>query len=506
MRLEDVTAEIRPRAPWESIDLGCSLARKHLGKIWKAWAMTVFPLWLALAILLRDHPVWLFVSVWWLKPLYDRVPLMVVSRALFGAAPTFMEVLKAWPKMLVRRFFFALFLGRFSPARNLNLPVTELEGLRGADYRQRVNLLERNGGEGATMATLAGMMLEWVTGIGLVMLAVMLVPGHVSAQWWEGISEFFVYDSLTEFPAGFFWLVVVVYMLAITIMEPFYVSAGFALYVNSRTLTEGWDIELAFKRLGGRLTQLKSGTGSKGAALLLVGMLGLLGLPYADASDVNYRESAQEVMADEDFTIHHRNVEEPVEKSSSGDNSFLEWLGDLFGAAGVPGFMGVVGIIIFWIVTALVIAGIVYLIVKNKHVFRGGGGRRVGVATPKIEAVMGMDIRPESLPDDVVSAARQAWSDGNGHLALSLLYRGAITWFVYRGELPIEESDTEGDCLRRVQATKNSEYGSYFSGLTETWIHTAYGKNEPDGQRVMGLCDSWPFGKMAPGGKGGKTI
>jgi len=68
VRLEDVTAEIRPRAPWESIDLGCALARRQVGAIWKAWMVTVVPLWLLLALLLINHPVWFMVVTWWLNP------------------------------------------------------------------------------------------------------------------------------------------------------------------------------------------------------------------------------------------------------------------------------------------------------------------------------------------------------------------------------------------------------------------------------------------------------
>lgn len=493
MRLEDVTAEIRPRAPWESIDLGCSLARKHLGEILKAWLMTVVPLWAVLAILLRDHPWWLLLCIWWLKPLYDRVPLMVVSRALFGAVPTCWEVLKAWPKMLVRRLFFALFIGRFSPARNLSLPVAELEGLRGEAYRNRVSLLERNGGEGATSATLAGMILEAVAGLGIVMLVMMFVPSQLSTEWREGFSEFMFYDRVAGFSTGLFWVAVVVYMLAVTVMEPFYVSAGFALYINSRTLTEGWDIELAFKRLGSRLADLKSGVGGQGAALMLTGMLGFLSLSSADASSGDYRESAQEVMADEDFKIYYHEVKVPVENGSE-NNGLFAWLGDLLSNFGVPGFMGAVGLAVFWVILVLIIAGIIYLIIKNKHIFSTGMNRQnSGVAVSKIEAVMGMDVRPESLPDDVVAAARQAWRDGDSHLALSLLYRGAITWFVYHGDLSVEESDTEGDCLRRVQATNHTEHGAYFADLTGVWINTAYGKNEPDEVRMIALCDGWPF-------------
>lgn len=84
MKLEDVTAEIRPRVRWESIDLGCALASRHIGAIWKAWLITIVPLWILLALLLRNHPFWFIVCTWWLKPIYDRVPLMVeIGRAHF---------------------------------------------------------------------------------------------------------------------------------------------------------------------------------------------------------------------------------------------------------------------------------------------------------------------------------------------------------------------------------------------------------------------------------------
>lgn len=497
MRLEDVTAEIRPRAPWESVDLGCSLARRHIGTVWKAWLVTVVPLWLVLALLLHNHPVWMMLIVWWLKPVYDRVPLMVLSRALFGSSPTAWEVLKSWPRLLVRRLPFALLLGRFSPSRSLSLPVAELEGLRGRAYSQRVSLLERNGGEGATMATLVGFLLEIVTALGVVLLALMMVPEHIVTRWLQGIGDFFVHSDITDLNSGFFWLAAGVQMLAISLMEPFYVSAGFALYINSRTLTEGWDIELAFKRLGARLRDLREGkkpsSGIGVAVLLAVAALFFTSQP-AQAAD-RYQESAREVLQHEDFTVHHREVKVRVEEeSSSGESPFLEWLGDLLKDFGLPGFMGLVGQIVFYVILTAVIAGLVYLIYKNRHIFQSGGRRgKGGGAKPKTEAVMGMDVRPESLPDDVVSAARKAWADGDAKLALSLLYRSSIAWLVHRADLPIEESDTEGDCVRRADALRDQSVVPYFKNLTYAWVDVAYGRRELAGERFDGLCAQWPF-------------
>lgn len=308
MKLEDVTAEIRPRVPWESIDLGCALARRHIGAIWKAWLVTIVPLWILLAVLLWNHPFWFIVCTWWLKPVYDRVPLMVVSRALFGEVPSVREVIRAWPRLMVRRLWFALVVGRFSPARCLSLPVSELEGLRGAAYRQRVSLLERNGGEGATSATLAGLILECVSALGMVMLVFMMVPSDVSERWFMEIGEFFSYSDWTEMTNGLLWTAATVRLLSFVLMEPFYVSAGFALYVNSRTLTEGWDIELAFKRLGARLTKQRQGklAGTHSSIILAVflGLTMMLFSPRAQARGGS-GEQAAEILADEDFTVYH---------------------------------------------------------------------------------------------------------------------------------------------------------------------------------------------------------
>lgn len=483
MRLEDVTAEIRPRVPWESIDLGCALARRHLGAVLKAWSLTVIPLWLLMALLLRNHPVLLILCVWWLKPIYDRIPLLVVSRALFGDVPKVMEVVRAWPKIMVRRLWFALVVSRFSPARSLSLPVAELEGLRGKAYSQRVDLLERNGGEGATMATLAGLLLEAVAGFGMIMFVMMIVPNEVSSRWFSGIIDFFNYSELADVPTGFFWLMALLYMATITLMAPFYVSAGFALYINSRTLTEGWDIELAFKRLGTRLA-----SGGQTLSMLILVAIGFAfgGLaPVAHADDA-CQESIQEVVSDEDFTVYQRYVDVPVDDGSSSSGSWLS-------GSVTPTFMGVFGLILFYVILGLVIGGAIYLIYANRYVFQGVRVGRILPELPKTTAVMGMDVRLKSLPDDVAEAARKAWCDGDYQLALSLLYRGSIAWLIHRADLPIEEGDTEGDCLRRVMALTDGNTVKYFTDLTGMWIAVAYGKKIPDEQAMIELCDRWPF-------------
>ena len=49
--------------------------------------------------------------------------------------------------------------------------------------------------------------------------------------------------------SGFFALALpIAYATAVLFVEPFYVAAGFAMYLNRRAELEAWDIEQKFRR------------------------------------------------------------------------------------------------------------------------------------------------------------------------------------------------------------------------------------------------------------------
>ncbi|MEZ5302318.1 MAG: DUF4129 domain-containing protein [Verrucomicrobiales bacterium] len=98
----------------------------------------------------------------------------------------------------------------------------------------------------------------------------------------------------------------------------------------------------------------------------------------------------------------------------------------------------------------------------------------------RARSVMGMDITPESLPQDIAAAARMLWGKGDARGALKLLYRGSIAWMIDAAGVPIEESDTEGDCLRRARRGTDGARAAYFATLTDVWILTAYATREPE--------------------------
>src|SRR5439155_11847221 len=97
MQLEGLTIALRTRTPWEATDLGIALVRTHAWKIYSAWlliTLPVFALTNALACWI-GIPWTAALAMWWLKPVFDRVPLYVISRAVFGHVPPLRETLRA---------------------------------------------------------------------------------------------------------------------------------------------------------------------------------------------------------------------------------------------------------------------------------------------------------------------------------------------------------------------------------------------------------------------------
>lgn len=497
MRLEDLTIALRPRKPWEAVDLGCALVRRDYGRIMLLWLITVVPVWLVLAALLRDQPAWFGVIAWWLKPLYDRVPLFHVSRAAFGSRPTVRETLREWPRLWSRFLLPSLLWRRLSLVRSFALPVLMLEGQKGKVARQRVATLASDGGSGGAGATWAFIKLEIAFWLGLSALVSSIGPA-------EGLPDF---SSIAQDPESYFevsaaqqWFSNLLYLIAMSVIEPFYVGAGFGLYLNSRTKLEGWDIELAFRRLAARLKPVA-------AALLTMAFL-LPGLCDAVekrmevpgkkvvAEEVSEaRQTVQEILKEDTFKEHSMTTSVWVDDASSDAapevTDLMVWLMQTSG----------------YVLLAFLIGWLIWWLLRNQHLFTGGVRRvRAKVEPPGPTVVMGLDIARESLPDDIVTAARAAWSAGRFREALSLLYRGSLSRLVEHLHLPISDSDTEDDCLEKTAALADASITSFFRQLTLIWVRAAYAGKEAQPDEFESLCRGWPFSSVAAAPRGQRVL
>ena len=243
MEVSRIALALRPRNPWEAIDLGFLLARENLGPVYRAWVATAVPVALAVNLLLLDQ-LWLAsLILWWLKPAFDRVVLAVLSRSVFGERSTLRETLAALPGLLLHSGLAAgLLWRRLSLARSFLLPVWQLEGLGGAARRARSRLIEKQARNPAVWLTVACIHIEAAVFLSVLGFLVLMLPDTLEVN----IRELFFREQA---PLWFAVLTNVLQFLSVTVVEPFYVAGGFALYLNRRSALEAWDVEIAFRRL-----------------------------------------------------------------------------------------------------------------------------------------------------------------------------------------------------------------------------------------------------------------
>jgi hypothetical protein len=238
MQIDAIALTLRPRSMWESCDLGVRLLQFSMRSVYACHLVVAVP---AFALCLATYPIepWLpAVFIWLAKPWLDQAILFALSRALFGE-PTAPLDLWAARKLLLRPNLLALLLLRLSASRSFKLPIVQLEGLSGREQRGRVRQLALRHRGVARAMTLAFANAELSLCSSVLVLRVMLAP-HIfglGGGWWSGFAG-----------AGAGFVSSIAYALAVAFLEPFYVAAGFGLYLNRRVELEAWDIEQEFRR------------------------------------------------------------------------------------------------------------------------------------------------------------------------------------------------------------------------------------------------------------------
>lgn len=260
MRLDALQVELRPRSGWEAMELGNAMVRRYGRAIWLPWFLVTVPVFALLnwaGWVLEVLPL-AWVAMWWLRPVFDRVPLYVLSRAAFGHTPTLGETLRAQLTWGWRPMLGLLTWRRFSPLRAAMMPVDLLEGGNRSQRLDRRRVIGSGVGGHAALLCLACVNFTVLLQISIGLLVLLFVPNEWAGQFADAI-----WREITNVPPP--WMLLVVNLtdfLAVSLIEPFFMGAGLGLYLNRRTELEAWDIEIAFRRLRQRLL-------GGGAALLL---------------------------------------------------------------------------------------------------------------------------------------------------------------------------------------------------------------------------------------------
>lgn len=535
MRIDQLNVVLRARSSWEAMELGTALARRQARAAWGAWLLASAPVFLlanGLAWWHGDAFGWAWLLLWWCKPLFERLVLYVLSRDVFGEPVSARQALRAQPRWDVRGFWGYLGWRRFSPVRNVCLPVNLLEGAdAGLRRLRRRAVLSAAAGPSALLTVLC-MAFEAVLVTGALAAIFLFVPVELLSDSWRAAWELVRQDT----PAwakfglnGVFWL-------AASVIGPFHVGAGFGLYLNRRTQMEAWDVEISFRRLRERLQQA--------APLLMLVVLFALPVAHApvhaqergmtgEADRQPADETKTEAEPDEDAEAEADEAQEPtpidVDDTPAGifgetevdtagfrqavqrayedplqqpKRTVSEWVKrnvdeeeekkrkdrerlkreaeekqsrEMAGSAGK--FVALVAEWGLWLL--LGVLALVLLLTARRWLpwLRGSARRKAAQGHALSEDSITL---PEVVPPDVATRARELWARGMPRQALALLYRASVGTVMERGGVVLPPGATEAQVLRAARRMPDARDRELFGAIVRMWQFAAYGNRLPE--------------------------
>lgn len=493
MDLETITVNIRPRSPWEAIDIGFLLAKRHYFKLWLLWLLAALPSLILLTsfclLLPGSTAKWSLLLFWFFKPFYEPSLLILISRALFGSQKSISEIVQEVRQKIHFKQIFTILYYRFSMFRSFSCPVLLLENLEGKESKKRRSLL-RNGYETSAILTLVGFFIEVVLSLSLMSILYWFIPEELR---WIDLGDFiFLPDN---------WLLLFCYFFSCSIFAPFYICSGFMMYISRRVELEAWDIEIGFKRIRQRLQKRKNNLIKTSSALILLVSVSLSSLTATGWSAGHDPETALNTIT---TVLEQKEFGEKVSKyhwvpkekeSPEVDSTWLEfWQGLIESLSNffshLARLLARFGQILLWCCAAFII---IYLLLKYSHLRRwlsGTSGSPSNNYTPA-QAIFGMDLRPESLPDDIVKVCSQLLIQKETREAMSLLYRATLSSLINKHHLEIHSSFTENECCEEVVKSRPGPEATFFHSLTSLWVFLAYGHKNPEIDVCRELIGTW---------------
>ena len=500
MNLNDITANIRLRGNWEAIDLGFAMVQRWWKSIYPPLAILTMSIALVLFIVFPLDTLWVASLIfWWLKPLYDRLVLHIISNKLFNNDISTWQALSALPSLIWNTGFFqSMTFRRLSLSRGFNLPIWQLERLRGKQRAQRQSDLQLGAHSHAVWLTIGMIHIEMFLVLSLFTLVFIFLPENTQREFFLNLV-----NNKGDYEKWIDILNYIFYVSVVTFLHPYYIAGSFALYINRRTQLEAWDIELDFKRLSQRLKNTTKQLFSLFVATALsfliltspdqalakepsaeeVEVLSETRLP-ADKSKEIIRQVMQSKNLGEKKTVKRWvkiKKDDKLELPNNKLNDFFEPFAKLF------------SFIIEFGLWVLLGAGIILLIYFRDHWLHllNIQNRKKKADYESPDVMFGMDVRPESLPDDIPGEARQLWKNDKQRESLSLLYRGALVQLINQESVQLQNSFTEGDVLRHSKTKISEKKQAYLNKLTQQWRLIAYAHRHPKQADMDILFNGW---------------
>ncbi|WP_428819469.1 hypothetical protein [Microbulbifer sp. MCCC 1A16149] len=519
MNLDRLAVNARPRSSWESVDLGILLARRHWLQMTALWLFPAALLFLVLGLIFPGSPGWVIFAIWWLKPVFERLPLLVASRQLFGERMDNREALSHFRRANGRDWLAWISWRRLSFTRAFDMPLTVLENATGRARATRLSLLHRKAASTASWLHIVGVHVEMILGLGVMALVYTLLPEQLEIDWLPLLNNNTILIS---------WITNGVSLLIMAAVAPFYVYAGFMLYIGRRVELEAWDLEIHFRKMRARFETAQKPnrrptagvrTNTVSALVCAVGLIlcSAFAVPPAAQADVatpaQSEELIDEVLAEDDFHRHELQSRWRLKEFKSREQAFPQWLISLMewleglgrddedhveeNAGEIwPLVAGIIELLL-WITAAALIIFLLWFFRYHLRSLAGYRPQRKTVAAQRPDTLFGLDVRSESLPDDVTAEVLRLWHSGAQRDAMGLLYRASLANLISRFDCAFEDHLTEAECaqLVREEAAQDPRLQpalvQFFGLLTSTWQRQAYAHRPPANAQLETLCRQW---------------
>ena len=236
MQLDKLVIETRVRSAWSAIDLGFRLGRNFWLRSFCLYLIIALPFF-CLTLLFDSGvnsllPYFIF---WWLKPIFERPILHMMSRELFAERMSVARVLTDFWSWLKPAFFWVITWRRLSLYRGMTAPIMLLEQPDSGRYSARASVLVSKFSSQALWLNLVLYHMEAFLAFSVLALIAIFFP-DMAILLYEGLAE----GTRDVFMDA-------IYLLIMALVAPFYVAAGFMLYICRRVELEGWDIEITFR-------------------------------------------------------------------------------------------------------------------------------------------------------------------------------------------------------------------------------------------------------------------
>jgi hypothetical protein len=136
---------------------------------------------------------------------------------------------------------------------------------------------------------------------------------------------------------------------------------------------------------------------------------------------------------------------------------------------------------VLWVLVAVAVGYLLWWILRTLPRF----GREPPAERYRAPAsLFGMELAPETLPDDVPAAAMRLLRDGQARQALALLYRGSLSRLVHERGVELRASHTELEVLALAPS-------DYLRQLVDAWRACAYAERAPAPQAIEALAQGY---------------